>query len=83
MIPLFAFSEDICKVIYTTNATPSINKTLRKITRNHRIFPSDEAVYKVLYLAIQNIAKEWTMSLREWKPALNRFAIEFAGRFPQ
>lgn len=83
VIPLFAFPEDIRKVIYTTNAIESVNMTLRKVTRNHRIFPSDEAVYKVLYLAIQNIAKKWTMPLHDWKPALNRFAIEFAGRFPQ
>lgn len=83
VIPLFAFSEDIRKVIYTTNAIESVNMTLRKVTRNHRIFPSDEAIYKVLYLAIQNIARKWTMPIREWKPALNRFALEFAGRFPQ
>jgi putative transposase len=82
VIPLFAFSEDIRKVIYTTNAIESVNMTLRKVTRNHRIFPSDEAVYKVLYLAMRNIAKRWTMPLRDWKPALNRFAIEFSGRFP-
>ncbi len=43
-------------MIYTTNATPSVNMTLRKVTRNHRIFPSDEAVYKVVYLAMRNIA---------------------------
>jgi putative transposase len=83
VIPLFAFPGDIRKVIYTTNAIESVNMTLRKVTRNHRIFPSDEAVYKVLYLAMQNIAKKWTMPLHDWKPALNRFAIEFAGRFPQ
>jgi putative transposase len=83
VIPLFAFPEDIRKVIYTTNAIESVNMTLRKVTRNHRIFPSDEAVYKVLYLAMQNIAKKWTMPIRDWNPALNRFAIEFAGRFPQ
>jgi len=83
VIPLFAFPEDIRKVIYTTNAIESVNMTLRKVTRNHRIFPTDEAVYKVLYLAMQNIAKKWTMPIRDWNPALNRFAIEFAGRFPQ
>jgi putative transposase len=83
VIPLFAFSEDIRKLIYTTNARESVNMTLRKVTRNHRIFPSDEAVYKVLYLAMRTIAKRWTMPLHDWKPALNRFAIEFAGRFPQ
>ncbi|GAC1691394.1 MAG: IS256 family transposase [Ktedonobacteraceae bacterium] len=83
VIPLFAFPEDIRKVIYTTNAIESVHMTLRKVTRNHRIFPSDEAVYKVVYLAMRNIAKKWTMPIRDWKPALNRFAIEFEGRFPR
>ena len=83
VIPLFAFPADIRKVIYTTNAIESLNMTLRKVTHNHRIFPSDEAVYKVIYLAMRNIAKKWTMPIRDWKPALNRFAVEFAGRFPQ
>ena len=57
VIPLFAFSEDIRKVIYTTNAIESVNMTLRKVMRNHRIFPSDEAVYKVVYLAMRTIEK--------------------------
>src|SRR5437660_1630497 len=83
VIPLFAFSEDIRKVIYTTNAIESVNMTLRKVTRNHRIFPSDEAVYKVIYLAMRNIAQKWTMPIHNWKPALNRFAVEFAERFPR
>ncbi len=83
VIPLFAFPEDIRKVIYTTNAIESVNMTLRKVTRNHRIFPSDEAVYKVIYLAMRNIAKKWTMPIRNWKPALNRFAVEFGERFPK
>jgi transposase-like protein len=83
VIPLFAEPSDIRKVIYTTNATPSVNRTLRKVTRNHRIFPSDEAVYKVVYLARRNMAKKWTMPIRDWKPALNRFAVEFERRFPR
>jgi len=83
VIPLFAFPEDIRKVIYTTNAIESVNMSLRKVTRNHRIFPSDEAAFKVVYLAIQNIAKKWTMPIHNWKPALNCFSIEFAGRVPQ
>jgi len=83
VIPLFAFPEDIRKVIYTTNAIESVNMSLRKVTRNHRIFPSDEAAFKVVYLAIQHIAKKWTMPIHNWKPALNCFAIEFAGRVPQ
>lgn len=82
VIPLFAFPEDIRRVIYTTNAIESLNMSLRKVTRNHRIFPSDEAAFKVIYLALENIAKKWTMPIHHWKPALNCFAIEFAGRFP-
>ncbi|GHO52582.1 hypothetical protein KSB_10570 [Ktedonobacter robiniae] len=83
VIPLFAFSQDIRKAIYTTNAIESLNMTLRKMTRNRRIFPSDESAFKVMYLAVQTVSKKWTMPIREWKPALNRFAIEFADRFPQ
>ncbi len=63
VIPLFAFPEYIRKVIYTTNAIESVNMTLRQVTRNHRIFPSDEAVYKVVYLAMRNLAKKWTMPI--------------------
>ena len=82
VIPFFAFPADIRKAIYTTNAIESMNMTLRKVLRNHRSFPSDESVMKVIYLAIQNISKKWTMPIRDWKAALNRFAIEFDGRFP-
>jgi putative transposase len=82
IIPFFAFPADIRKAIYTTNAIESMNMTLRKVLRNHRSFPTDESVMKVIYLAIQNISKKWTMPIRDWKSALNRFAIEFEGRFP-
>ena len=82
VIPMFAYPAEIRRVVYTTNAIESVNMTLRKVTRSHRIFPNDEAVLKVVYLAIQNIAKKWTMPIQDWKPALNRFAIEFEGRLP-
>jgi len=82
IIPFFAFPHDIRKAIYTTNAIESMNMTLRKVLKNHRSFPTDESVMKVIYLAIQNISKKWTMPIRNWKGALNRFAIEFEGRFP-
>lgn len=82
VIPLFAFPQDIRKVIYTTNAIESVHMTLRKVTRNHRIFPSDEAVYKVVYLAMRNIARKWTMPIHDGKPALNRLTVAFAERFP-
>jgi transposase-like protein len=80
VIPLFRFGEDIRRVIYTTNAIESLNMTIRKVSRNHRIFPNDEAVMKMVYLAIRNQSKKWTMPIRNWRPALNRLMIEFEGR---
>lgn len=82
IIPFFAFPPDIRKAIYTTNAIESLNMTLRKVLRNHRAFPTDESALKVIYLAIDNVSKKWTMPIRDWKAALNRFAIEFEDRFP-
>jgi putative transposase len=80
--PFFAFPADIRKAIYTTNAIESLNMTLRKVLRNHRSFPTNESAMKVIYLAIHNISRKWTMPIRDWKSALNRFAIEYEGRFP-
>ena len=80
--PMFAFPEPIRKIIYTTNAVESVNMTLRKASRNHRVFPTDDAVFKVMYLAIQNVSKKWTMPIRDWRSAMNQFAIEFEGRIP-
>ena len=79
---MFVFPDEIRKVVYTTNAVESVNMTLRKASRNHRIFPTDDAVFKVMYLASRNISKKWTMPVPDWNGALNRFAIEFEGRLP-
>ncbi|MBE9011787.1 IS256 family transposase [Pseudanabaenaceae cyanobacterium LEGE 13415] len=80
VIPFFAFPPEIRKAIYTTNAIESLNMTLRKVIKNHRAFPTDESALKVVYLAMHNVAKKWTMPIHDWKPALNRFAIEFGDR---
>lgn len=82
IIPFFAFPAEIRKAIYTTNAIESLNMTLRKVLKNHRAFPTDESALKVVYLAIQNISKRWTMPIRDWRPALNQFAIAYEDRFP-
>ena len=79
---MFAFPDDIRKVIYTTNAVESVNMPLRKASRNHRIFPNDDAVIKVMYLAAQLVSRKWTMPLRDWGAAMNQFSIEFEGRVP-
>jgi len=81
-IPLFLFPEEIRRTIYTTNAVESVNMTLRKASKNRRIFPTDESVMKVMYLATQNISKKWTMPVRNWGMAMGWFAIEFEGRLP-
>ena len=80
--PFFAYPADIRKVIYTTNTIESVNMGLRKIIKTRGSFPSDEAALKLLYLALQNIARKWTMPIKEWKAALNRFAIIFEDRMP-
>lgn len=82
IIPFLAFPKDIRKAIYTTNAIESVNFTLGKIIRNKQLFPNDIAIKKIIYLALRNIAKKWTMPIKDWKPALNQFAIIFADRFP-
>lgn len=83
VIPFFDYPPEIRKVIYTTNAIESLNMSLRKITKNRGSFPSDEALTKLFYLVIRNIAKKWTMPIRDWKAALNRFTIQFEERMPQ
>ena len=82
VIPFFAHPPEIRKVIYTTNAIESLNMSLRKVTKARGSFPSDEAVSKLLYLALRNIAKKWTMPVHAWKDALNRFAIIYENRLP-
>jgi len=82
VIPFFAHPPEVRKVIYTTNAIESLNMSLRKVTKARGSFPNDEAVSKLLYLALRNIAKKWTMPLHAWKDALNRFAIIYENRLP-
>ena len=71
---------DIRKAIYTTNAIESLNSVVRKATNKRKVFPTDDAARKVVYLAIMEASEKWTMPIRNWKPALNRFMIEFEDR---
>jgi putative transposase len=81
IIPFFSYPKDIRKAIYTTNAIESLNMTLRKFIKNKRSFPSDDAAFKMLYLAFERISKKWTMPIKDWKAAMGRFAIEFPEAF--
>ncbi|CAN4277501.1 IS256 family transposase [Pseudoxanthomonas sp. LjRoot125] len=83
LTPFFDFAPEIRKVIYTTNAIESVNFSLRKLTKHRGAFPTDEALVKLMYLALRNISKKWTLPIRDWKAALNQFTIQFEGRLPQ
>jgi putative transposase len=80
LIPFLSYPDYIRKAIYTTNAIESLNRSLRKVSKNRGSFPNDESALKLLYLALSNISKKWTMPIRLWKQALNQFVILFPGR---
>ena len=80
LTPFFAYPADIRKVIYTTNAVESLNMSLRKVIKTRGSFPNQEAAMKLLYLALEHIAKKWTLPVQNWKAALQRFAILLGDR---
>ena len=81
VIPFFAFPPAVRKVIYTTNAIESVNARLRKIIKTRGHFPSDDAANKLIWLALRNITADWSRASRDWKEAMNQFAILYAERF--
>ncbi|TSJ91199.1 IS256 family transposase [Chitinimonas sp. BJB300] len=81
VIPFFAFPPEVRKVIYTTNAIENINAQLRKIIKTRGHFPSDEAATKLIWLALRNITADWSRAAKDWKTAMNQFAILYADRF--
>lgn len=77
----FKYPEEIRRIIYTTNSMESYNRQLRKVTKSKSIFPSDESLLKMLYLATQNITKKWTQNMRNWALVLAQLSIHFEERF--
>lgn len=77
---LFNYPEDIRKAIYTTNAIESLNSVIRKAIKKRKIFPSDDSARKMVYLAIKDASKKWTMPIQNWRQAMSRFIIEFEER---
>jgi transposase-like protein len=82
IITLFDFPPAIRKAIYTTNAIESVNSVIRKFTRNRKIYPNEESALKIVFLAIREASRKWTLPIRHWKQALNHFAILFEDRLP-
>jgi len=83
IITLFDFPPPIRKAIYTTNAIESVNSVIRKFTRNRKIYPNEESALKLVYMAIGEASKKWTMPIHHWKEALNHFAILYEDRMPK
>lgn len=76
----FGYPPDIRKAIYTTNAIESLNSVLRAAIKKRKVFPTDDSVRKVIYLAIKDASKKWSMPIQNWRLAMSRFIIEFGDR---
>jgi putative transposase len=82
IVPMFGFPDEIRRAVYTTNAIESLNMSLRKVIKTRASFPNDEAAFKLLYLALRNISKKWTMPIPNWSQAMQAFSIIYEGRVP-
>lgn len=78
--PIFKFSTEVRKVIYTTNAIESVNSTYRRLNRQRSVFPSDTALLKALYLATFEATKKWYLPLRKWERVYGELSIMYEGR---
>jgi transposase-like protein len=76
----FKYPEEIRRMIYTTNAIESYNRQLRKVTKNRSIFPTDESLLKLLYLATMDITKKWTRRYKHWAQIISQLTIYFGER---
>jgi putative transposase len=83
IITIFDFPPPIRRAIYTTNAIESVNSVIRKFTRNRKIYPNEDSAIKLVFMAISEAAKRWTMPIHHWKEALNHFAIMFEKQMPE
>ena len=83
LIAFFDYPDEVRKVIYTTNAIESLNSVIRKAVERRKLFPDNDSALKVIYLAINQAAKKWTMPIHNWKPALNQFMILYSERLSE
>lgn len=81
--PIFKFSSEVRKVIYTTNAIESLNSTYRRLNAQRSVFPSPQALLKSLYLSTFETAKKWTMTLRNWGHVYGELSLMYEGRLPE
>ena len=83
LFPLFNFPPEIRKLIYTTNSIEALNRSIRKVIKTRTMFPTDDSVYKLVFLAIKNATKDWNKSVFRWRQAMLQFVVMFGDRFKQ
>jgi transposase-like protein len=76
----FKYPDEIRRIIYTTNAVENLHRQFRKVTKNRALFPNDESLTKMLYLAYRDIAKKWSMPIRNWAFVFSQLSIKFEER---
>lgn len=79
----FKYPEEIRTIIYTTNSVEAVHRQFRKVTKNRSLFPNDDALKKMLFLAYRDLSKKWTMQIRNWAIVLSNFSIYFKDRFDE
>lgn len=79
--PFFKFPQEVRTIMYTTNIIEGLHRQFRKVTKTKTVFPSDQSLEKILYLASQNVMKKWTQRYRNWDAILNQLMIFFEDRF--
>ena len=77
----FSYTSDIRRIIYTTNIVEGYHSQVRKVTKTNGVFPNDDAIFKLVYLAYRNIRKKWTMPLSNWGQTAQQLAIYLGDRF--
>ena len=82
VVPIFKFSKDVRKIIYTTNAIESLNSSYRKLNRQRSVFPSDQALLKALYLATFEATKKWTQQIHNWGQTYGQMCIMYERLLP-
>ncbi len=83
MNTFFSHPPYIRKAIYTTNTIESLNSVIRAAIKKRKVFPTDDSVRKVIYLAIKDASKKWSMPVQNWRLAMSRFIIEFGDRLSE
>ena len=79
----FKFPEELRRLIYTTNAIEGFNRQLRKVTKSKAVFPTDDSLFKMLYLAMLDITKKWTGRRQDWSVIHAQLAVFYADRMPE